>query len=203
MANMVRQIMEQKLREIQNRLPFGVNIIRATKNTPSFKEILKEAQENTPLQSELTTKQQMAPELGTFSIASGKYRGIVQNMANKYRMEPDLIDAIIKVESNYNPFAISKAGAMGLMQLMPDTAESLGISNPFDPAQNIEGGIRFFKAQLARFNGDIDLALAAYNCGPARIVSLGITNLNDPYQFEKLPSETRQYIEKIHQCLGK
>ena len=87
------------------------------------------------------------------------------------------------------------------MQLMPGTAEYLGVSNPFDPVQNIDGGVRYLQNLLTRFNGNIDLALAAYNWGPARIESGGITDLNDPVQFAKLPAETRRYIERIRQYL--
>lgn len=131
-----------------------------------------------------------------------QFDGIIEQAANKYGVDPALIKAIIKVESNFNPYAVSPAGAMGLMQLMPATAQSLGVTNPFDPAQNIDGGVRYLQSLLNRFNGNLELALAAYNWGPANIESRGITDLNDPAQFAMLPAETRDYIKKIRQLFS-
>jgi tetratricopeptide (TPR) repeat protein len=94
----------------------------------------------------------------------GYGRGIVE-IARVYALDPALIAAIISVESDFNPRAISRKGARGLMQLMPATAEELGVANIYDPWENIEGGARYFRERLDRFNGDLRLALAAYNAG--------------------------------------
>jgi Flp pilus assembly protein TadD len=98
----------------------------------------------------------------------GYGRGIVE-IARVYDLEPALIAAIISVESDFNPRAVSRKGARGLMQLMPATAEELGVANIDDPWQNIEGGARYFREKLDRFNGDLRLALAAYNAGEAAV----------------------------------
>jgi len=83
------------------------------------------------------------------------------------------------------------------MQLMPATAAGLGVTNSFDPEQNIEGGVKYLKGLMDRFGGNVKLALAAYNCGPGRVERLKLTNLNDPAQLAKLPKETQNYVTKI------
>lgn len=110
------------------------------------------------------------------------------NAAMKYQVDPDLVRAVIQQESGWNPTAKSGAGALGLMQLMPDTAKDLGVKNPLDPQQNIEGGVKYLSQQLKRF-GDVNLALAAYNAGPGAVQKYG--NQVPPYK------ETQNYVETI------
>ncbi len=120
-----------------------------------------------PLQLE---KKTVSVRDDTYEICFGKkkecqFHPIIMRAANRYQVDPYLVKAIIMAESSYNPKAVSKAGAVGLMQLMPGTAKELGVKDGFNPEQNIDAGVRYFKKLLNRFNGDIELALAAYNAG--------------------------------------
>ena len=113
---------------------------------------------------------------------------MVTNACAKYNIEPKLVMALIQQESGFNQNAISKAGAQGLMQLMPATAKSLGVTNAFNPQENIEGGVRYLKGLLDRFNGNKILALAAYNAGPN-----AVTKHNGVPTYK----ETQNYVRKI------
>lgn len=116
------------------------------------------------------------------------FNSYVQKSAQKYDIEPELIHAVIRTESNGNHRAISKKGAIGLMQLMPSTANDMNVGNPFSPEENIEGGTRYLKYLLEKFSGNLTLALAAYNSGPKTVEKYG----NVPPI-----SETRQYVNKV------
>ena len=108
--------------------------------------------------------------------------------AVRYQVDPALVKAIIMAESGYNPRAISKNGAVGLMQLMPETAQELNVEDVFNPKQNIDGGVRYLKQLMKQFSGDLNLALAAYNAGSKAVK-----------QHKGVPpfKETRQYIKKV------
>jgi len=112
---------------------------------------------------------------------------IIAKKADKYSIDPALINAVIRTESAYNTHAISNKGAMGLMQLMPGTARELGVNNPFNPEENIEGGVRYLKKLIKKYNGDVTRALAAYNAGPKRVET-----------SRRLPNETKNYIKKVY-----
>ena len=118
---------------------------------------------------------------------------LVTHIAGRHDVEPLLVDSVIRVESNYNPYAISPKGAMGLMQLIPGTARRFGVSNTFEPEQNIEGGVRYLKYLMQLYNGDERLALAAYNAGEAAVAKYkGIP----PYP------ETQNYVYQVGKRLG-
>lgn len=114
--------------------------------------------------------------------------------SKKYGVDENLIRAIIKVESNFNHNTVSKAGAKGLMQLMPENCKDLGISDPFNIEQNIDGGTRHIKEYLDKYNGDVEMALMAYNGGPTRMARRGVKSINDIY---KMPKETQNYVPKV------
>lgn len=117
----------------------------------------------------------------------------VQQAAAKYNLSPELIRGVIRAESNYKVDAVSSAGAKGLMQLMPETAKELGVSNPFDIRQNVDGGARYLRQMLDRFGGDLRLALAAYNAGPG-----AVEQFNGDVPF----AETRQYVQRVLRYAG-
>ncbi len=120
------------------------------------------------------------------------YVEIIRRHASFYRLEEALVKAVIKVESDYQPRVVSKKGAQGLMQLIPETAKSLKVSNPFDPSENIRGGSEYLRRMLDLFDNDIELALAAYNSGPSTVQQYGGI---PPY------NETRNYVKKVKHYL--
>lgn len=118
------------------------------------------------------------------------FRSIIFRIAHRHRVDPAMVQAIIMAESSFNPHAVSKRGAVGLMQLMPNTAKSLGIKDPLNPEHNIRGGVLYFKKLLKEFQGDVKLALAAYNAGSRKVKK---------YQGVPPFKSTRLYIEKVFQ----
>ncbi|KAF6576581.1 lytic transglycosylase domain-containing protein [Paenibacillus polymyxa] len=126
------------------------------------------------------------------------YRGLITSSAKKYGVPAGLVDAVINAESSYNPRVKSPVGAAGLMQLMPGTAAGLGVSNVYDPAQNIDGGTRYLKGQIDRYGGDYQLALAAYNWGPGN-VNKAIKKYGKSWSAIQAhaPKETQKYVAKI------
>jgi soluble lytic murein transglycosylase-like protein len=118
-----------------------------------------------------------------------RFTAHVEKIARIYKLDPGLIDAVISVESAYDPVAVSSDGALGLMQLMPDTARRFDVSDPLDPVANIHGGARYLRWLMDRFDNDLDLVLAAYNAGEGALEEHG--NRIPPYP------ETRTYVARV------
>lgn len=171
----VQDIFNDKFKEIQSRLPIKMNTPQ--NSSVSFQEFLENAS-NSNNSSSSTSKPTYTKEI----------EDAVTSISAKYNVDANLIKAIIRAESGFNQYAESKAGAQGLMQLMPATARSLGVTNSFDIRQNIDGGTRYIKNKIDQYNGDVRLALAAYNAGPG---SVSKYNGIPPY------AETQNYIKNV------
>lgn len=116
------------------------------------------------------------------------FNSTIERMAQQFRIDPKLVKAVVRNESCFDKMALSRAGAQGLMQLMPATAESLGVNDPFDPVQNIRGGTRYLSELIEKYNNNLALALSAYNAGPGSVAKYkGVP----PYP------ETQRYIERV------
>lgn len=123
-----------------------------------------------------------------------KIYGLVNKYSSKYGVDPNLVLQVINAESSFDTNAVSYAGAKGLMQLMPSVCEQFGVKNVFDPEENVKAGVQLLSQHLNTYNGDVPMALMAYNAGAGTVSSRGVKSSDDLY---KMPSETRNYVNKI------
>lgn len=131
---------------------------------------------------------------GAVSLNTSAYHGEIASVAGQFGVEEALVRAIIHAESSYNPLSLSSAGAQGLMQLMPETARRFGVTDSYDPLQNIRGGVQYLAWLLKRFNGNLTLVAAGYNAGEGAVDRYGGV---PPY------SETQRYVERVNMLLGR
>jgi soluble lytic murein transglycosylase-like protein len=143
---------------------------------------------NTPTSGKFKVYMSNKPKYRKALYNIKSYDDVISEAATRNGISSSLLKAVIHVESYFNPKAVSKKGALGLMQIMPENLDALNISDPFDPWENIMGGAYYFKTMLERFSGQVDLALAAYNAGPT-----AVEKYNDipPYP------ETQRYVRKV------
>lgn len=170
----------------------------AAKEIPAFDKVLQASAKTkfgdlltnpaTRVNAQLYTNTANAVQAKPDYTNKTKVQELISKVAKRHGVDEKLVNALVKQESGFNPNAKSKVGAMGLMQLMPATAKGLGVTNPMDPEQNVEGGVKYLKSMLNKYNGNVILALAAYNAGPGAV---------DKYDGVPPYKETQNYVKSI------
>jgi hypothetical protein len=160
---------------------------RKVKTEPNSTRFARAESRQAPAQSEQTQTSSAAipaPE----GVSRSAYSDIITTACNRHGVDPALVHAIVKVESGFNPYALSRKGAMGLMQLMPQTAVDMNVTNIFNPHENIDGGVKYLRYLIDRYEGNLSLALAAYNSGETAVKKWGTI---PPFP------ETQNYVQRV------
>ena len=173
-------------------LPKVDEVIRADPRTGQFVKTVHVVARVVPVRVVAPLSTSAEQPAGPETLAGSSVRSMVEETARQYEVSPELVDSVIQVESNYNPYAVSPKGAQGLMQLMPATARRFGVRNTFDPKDNVEGGVRYLKFLQETFK-DERLAIAAYNAGEGAVQKYGNV---PPYQ------ETMTYVAIVGRKYG-
>lgn len=208
----VSEILAQKVAEIESRLPVSLKGFSGESFSSVLENCLSQVSDTSAalgsapvIDASLLTYRGMS--YAAYPLVSGSYESVyprltqaeiqelmprinaaIEKYSARFNVDPLLVRAVMKQESNFQPFALSTAGAMGLMQLMPDTASGLGVKDPYNIEENIRGGVQYLSFQLQNFNNDLRLALAAYNAGPNAVRKYGGV---PPYE------ETQNYVERV------
>jgi len=200
----IDDILQAKIAEIQARVPLSMrngvdrvsfsseleNAVKTINRTFSLDTSVKPYIRSTIRPSSSGSLEADYPRLSADEISAlmPRINAAISNASQQYGIDENMIRAIIKLESSFQPYSLSISGAMGLMQLMPFTAEWMSVTNPYDIEQNIQGGTRYFRDQLNRFDGDVEKALAAYNKGPNTVLKYG-----------GVPPEAKSYVKRVLQ----
>lgn len=202
----VDKILQSKIAQVNSSI--SANLSKAGISSASFSNLLNNAmtkfEENTASNKSpyynlgTNTNSAVSTKPGGAKVLpnENRYDDLITQAAVKYDLDPNLIKAVMRLESQFKNTALSSVGAGGLMQLMPGTAASMGVTNISDPAQNIDGGARYIRKQINRF-GDVRLALAGYYTGPNRVAGYGIENPDNIDEYNKLPETVQYYIERV------
>lgn len=196
-----QQAAEQRLSQIQNYVNSQTPKIQGvepqkTSDVRPFQEVLQSSAKSNfgsllrnPSSMSVQAQQAIQPALRDYTSTSRpQLMNMISRIAKKHGVDEKLVNAVIKQESGFNPKAKSHCGAMGLMQLMPATAKGLGVTDAYNPVQNVEGGVKYLKNLLTKYNGNVILALAAYNAGSGAV---------DKYDGVPPYPETQNYVKKI------
>jgi soluble lytic murein transglycosylase-like protein len=205
---MLKDLMQLQLLSKMNLITSGESEnLSSSDNGPDFSDMLQALMDQAdPVKA---PSQPVKPSASAFSLNGTSlphhslskptsFDPLIREASERYGVDPSLVKAVIHQESSFNPYAVSRAGAKGLMQLMDDTGEGYGVTDPFDPQQNIRAGTQFLSGLLRKYNGNEGVALAAYNAGPGRVDRLGIRDDNDLLnKLHLLPQETQAYVRKV------